>query len=103
MEHTKGKWEVVLPKNPDLRQIEDRLICVRVGDEKIHIAEVFQYQNHKHREANGVAIANAKLIAASPLLYEACEEAFKALDTYEPCVAEKARILLKKAIAAATH
>lgn len=72
-EHTKGEWEIALPKHPDIRQIEDRLICVRVGDEKLHIAEVYQYQNHNNREANGTAIANARLIAAAPDLLAACE------------------------------
>lgn len=81
--HTKGKWEIGLPKHPDIRQKEDRLIYVRMGDKKLHIAEVYQYQNHNNREANGTAIANARLIVAAPDLLAACEAIFKLIDDGE--------------------
>lgn len=72
--HTAGPWKIVKPENPDVRQIEDRLIYALSGENALHIAEVYQYQNDKNRESNGTAIANAQLIAAAPDLLEACEK-----------------------------
>lgn len=70
-QHTKGPWGVAEPKHPDPRQIEDRLIFATAKGERLHVAEVYQYQNDNNREANGTALANARLIAAAPELMEA--------------------------------
>ena len=69
--HTPGPWKIAEPSNPDIRQIEDRLIYVEVDNERLHIAEVYQYQNDNNRDANGTALANATLIMAAPELLEA--------------------------------
>ena len=69
-QHTEGAWEITEPKHPDPRQIEDRLIFATAKGERLHVAEVYQYQNDNNREANGTALANARLIAASPMLAE---------------------------------
>ncbi len=76
--HTPGPWKIRKPLHPDQRQIEDRLIS---AGNNIHIAEVYQYQNHDNREANGTALANARLIAAAPELLEACKRVQDWLDT----------------------
>ena len=64
--HTPGPWKVVKPNNPGPQQENDRLIATK---DKKHVAEIFQYQNHKNQ--NGPSLANARLIAAAPELLEA--------------------------------
>ncbi len=66
--HTPGPWKVVKPNNPGPQQENDRLIATK---DKKHVAEIFQYQNHKNQ--NGPSLANARLIAAAPELLEACK------------------------------
>lgn len=107
--HTPGPWGIRKPKNPDLRQTEDRLIVAGSEDNRLHIAEVYQYQNHNNREANGTALANARLIAAAPetkkqrdALLVACKKAETALvnrDNDDEML--QAQCLCTKAIAAA--
>ena len=57
MGHTPGPYIMAKSKSPDLRQREDYLIHTEDG---LHIAEVFQYQNHENK--NGPSEANSKFI-----------------------------------------
>ena len=74
MKPTAGPWYYREPKHPDLDQIEDRLIVAEVDGEELHIGEVYQYQNHNNKEANGAALANGDLILAARAAATACEE-----------------------------
>lgn len=66
---TPGPWTIIKPKMPIGSDKEgDRLIGRPETEE--HIAEVFQYRNHDHKD-EATALANARLIAASPCLFEA--------------------------------
>lgn len=80
IKHTPGEWTVIKPEEFDANQVEDRLV-VRENE---HIAEVFQYRNEQNHNADGVALANARLIAAAPELLGALKmivEVFN-LDSY---------------------
>ncbi len=70
--HTPGPWLVKRPIGIIGHEKEgDRLI---VSEEtKEHVAEVFQYRNHNHKD-EATALANARLIAASPCMLTALEE-----------------------------
>ncbi len=69
--HTPGPWKVVSPKEGGcLDQKENRLICTKINNHTYHIAETFQYRNGEFNAPDGVSLANARLIAACPELFE---------------------------------
>ena len=79
MKHTPGPWIVGKPAEGrwlDLERKEDRLIYT---EDKLHIAETFQYQDPCHCATNGTSIANASLIAAAPDMLAALKLAEKYL------------------------
>lgn len=81
-EHTPGPWTMDKPLHPRPDQVSDRLIVHRPSSgPKLHVAEVFQFQDYESHAADGAALHNARLIAAAPDLLAACEAA---LDP-DPC------------------
>lgn len=75
--HTPGPWKAIKAAFRDENQEEDRLI---ISEEDHHVAEVFQYRQDEHHDADGTALANAALIAKAPLIPELVEELKRALD-----------------------
>ena len=99
-EYTPGPWKVVEPKNPGPQQENDRLIAT---EDRKHVAETFQYQNHDNK--NGPSIANAHLIAAAPELLDACRSLLACVNRNEPtrgmisqASIERAKTAIAKAI-----
>jgi len=81
-QHTPGPWKIQSPSHPDINQREDKLIYAKSGDEFLHIAEVYQYQNDNNHEANGTAPANARLIAAAPEMLDLFRELLNEVEEY---------------------
>ncbi len=91
--HTEGPWGLSKKKDPDLRQIEDRLVYATVDGEHLHIAEVYQYQNYANREPDGTALANAALIASAPKQQAKIDRLTKERDELLSIVEQEAKIV----------
>lgn len=72
--HTPGPWIITKPRKCDADQVEDSLIVSKIDGKPQHIAEVFQYRNEQNHNADGTAVANARLIATAPELLKACRK-----------------------------
>lgn len=89
--HTKGEW-----KYSPLSNFSDTLVSYISSGSK-PIAQLRGCTTGEESEA----IANAKLIAAAPLMYEALKELYNAIDScidLTPYVLNRANIALKKAV-----
>ena len=67
MTYTPGPWKFVRASKSGINQENDHLIY---NEQKRHIAEVFQYQEHEFIISLSEAEANARLIAAAPEMLE---------------------------------
>ena len=77
MTFTPGPWKFVRASKSGINQENDHLIY---NEQKRHIAEVFQYQEHEFIISLSEAEANARLIAAAPEMFTALEATQKLLD-----------------------
>jgi len=96
--HTDGPWKIVKPELSDDDQVEDSLIIKETDGKPEHIAEVFQYRNEQNCNADGVALANACLIAAAPELLAACKYALGVLESIPGDYAEQIADILDESI-----
>lgn len=81
--HTLEKLKVAGADRYGDRQEQDRLIYTEIDGEKYHVAETFQYHNHKHNQPDGSSIAYADLFAAAPELLEALKRLLNEFKKWE--------------------